>query len=505
MKSQIKSSTVISYLTIIINIVVGILFTPFLLRSLGQAEYGLYQLIGAFVGYIAILDFGLGNTIIRYVAKYRAETDKKGEENFLATCFGIYGVISLLVVAVGAVCYFNLQSIFANSLTLSEIDKAKTMFVILVFNLALSLPLNSFQAIMFGYEHFVFPRFLALIRIFIRTGLLVALLLLGYKALAIVILDTLLNLFFMLLKVAYVFLKLKVKIKFHELDKSLLINVFSYSFFVFLGMAVDQVYWRLGQMVLGVVANTATIAVFAVGIQFANYYTTFSTAISGIFLPKATQMAVRNASGEEMTDLLIKTGRIQFTILGLILFGFILFGKKFIILWAGPEYVQSFQVALVVLIPLTIPLFQNIGISILQAKNMHAFRSIIYIIISVVNVLISILLAKKMGAVGAALGTTISLIAGNIVAINLYYHFRVGLNIPRFFKEVFRGLLQAMAVSVAVGSLGLFINGNSWGNLSVQILIYVVAYCLNMWILGLNDYEKNLVLSPLLNMKNKNR
>ncbi len=495
--NQIKLGAILSYAIIFLSNIVNLLFTPFMLRCLGKSEYGLYALIGSFVGYIVVLDFGLGNTIIRFVAKYRAEKDQKGQENFLAICMLIYSVISILVLLIGIILYFKLQAIFGDSLTVMEMGKAKVMFLILISNLALSLPLNSFSAIMSGHEQFVLPRILTLIRIILRTGILFILLSSGYKAITIVMLDTVLNVCMMLITMFYVFVKMKVRIRLHYFEKVLLQEVFGYSFFVFLNMVVDQVYWRLGQVILGITAGTAAVAVFAVGIQFPQYYMQFSTAISGLFLPRVTQLVIHKVSGEQMTDLFIKAGRIQFIILGYILLAFILFGKQFILLWAGPDYGLAWVISVLIMIPLTVPLFQNVGISILQAKGMHAFRSLMSVVIAVCNILISLVLLKEYGTVGVALGTAVALVVGNIVAINLYYYFKVGLNIPRFFKEVNVGLLPIMFIAAGVGTLTLLVQGHSWLVLLVQGVLFTLIYYVLIWYFGMNEYEKNLILTPL--------
>ena len=92
--SQLKKGAVLSYLNIVLTNVIGLVLTPFIIKSLGDAEYGLYTLIGSLVAYISILDFGLNNTIVRFVAKYKAQGDVKGEQNFLASSLLIYVMIS---------------------------------------------------------------------------------------------------------------------------------------------------------------------------------------------------------------------------------------------------------------------------------------------------------------------------------------------------------------------------------------------------------------------------
>lgn len=100
----------------------------------------------------------------------------------------------------------------------------------------------------------------------------------------------------------------------------------------------------------------------------------FLTAISGVLLPRATTMVTNNSS-DELSELFIKTDRIQYMILSFILVGFILVGKDFIKLWEGDGYSDAYIIAIIVMLPLTIPLIQTMGINILQDKNMHKFRS----------------------------------------------------------------------------------------------------------------------------------
>lgn len=489
--NQLGFGIILSYISIFLANIANLILTPFIIRSLGQSQYGLYMLIGAFVGYIAILDFGLGNTTVRFVSKYHAVNDKKGERNFLFLTSVIYLIISFIILVLGALIYPSLDVVFRNSLTPEEIEIAKTMFIILIISLSLTLPMNLFRGIITAYERFVFLHSLNIVRILIRSILLFLLLFWGYKAIAIVLLDAALNIALMLVSVIYVFVKLHIKIKFYEFDKYLIKEIFLYTFPVFIGVIVDQIYWKIGHLVLGVVADTNEVAVFSVGMTIGQYFITFATAISGVFLPKITKMVTTEASDEDLTDILVKTGRIQFLVLGLVLSTFVLFGKKFILLWAGPSYEVSWGIALVVMIPLSLVLTQTVGISILQAKNMHAFRSWMYLFIAIINTLISFFLSKIYGAIGAAIGTALSLIFGNIIIMNIYYHFKVRLNIPEFCRKL-SSLLLSLICSVVIGSVLLLISSNSWLVLIVQCSIYSIIYIFIMWFFGMNDYEKQL-------------
>lgn len=131
MPSEIKVGASLSYFRLALTTLSGLLYTPFMLRYLGQSEYGLYMLIGSFVGYMSVLDFDLHNTIERFIAKYQAERDANAQENFLANTYIIYGFITIILLAIGTIAFFNLESIFSNSLSQEEIEKAKILFLIL--------------------------------------------------------------------------------------------------------------------------------------------------------------------------------------------------------------------------------------------------------------------------------------------------------------------------------------------------------------------------------------
>jgi len=498
--SQVRSGIVLSFLTIVLTNGISLAFTPYMLGKLGAAEFGLYVLIGSLAGYLGLLTFGMGSTLVRYIARYRAVADKESEENLLAMALVVYGGMCFLVLIAGCVLWMFLPDIFPK-LSPNELDKAKLMLAVMVVATAITLPSAVLSSVQSAYERFVFPRAIMLISSLARTGILFVLLYLDYKALAIVIVDVLLNFISILLNLYYVFGVMKTRIHLHRFEIPLLKEIFVFSFWIFLNMVMDQLYWKFGQTVLGMTSGTATVAVFAIGLQLTLYFMTLSTAISGVFLPRAAAMDAINASNETMTSMMIRVGRFQMLVMGLPFVGFIILGRLFLINWLGSEYLSAWHIALVMIIPLLLPLVQNFGISILQSKNKHAARSIIFIAIAVVNVVIGYFLSLHYGGIGMAIATALSLVMGQGIAINLYYHFRIGLNIPRFFKELSHGLFPALALCGALGYFISLLPSGGWSGFAYKGALIVLSYCLSMWWIGINGTEKNdlmSMLSPLL-------
>jgi O-antigen/teichoic acid export membrane protein len=490
--SQLKKGVILSYATIILTNVIGLALTPFIIRSLGNSEYGLYALIGAFVGYISVLDLGLNNTIVRYVAKFRAEEDQKGEESFLSTTMIIYGFISVIIGFIGIILYYNLESIFGSSLTLEELRKAKTMFLILIFNIAITLPGGAFTAICNGYEHFVFPRTINIVRYVIRSAAVVGLLLLGGDAIGLVLLDTLMNIIIIFVNGFYVFKKLGVRFKLHTYEFSLVKVIFSYSIWIFIFAIVQQFQWKGGQVLLGIKTDTVNVGIYAVGIVLGSYYSSFSGAISSVFLPKATQMVVKKSTKEELTLMMIKIGRLSLIVLLAILGAFILFGKQFVTLWVGDSYELSWIIAVTVMLAYTLPLIQNFANSLLEANKKFYFKAMVYLVFIVFGTFLGWFLIDSLGMVGMIYG----IVAGWLLAVtimNIYYHKILKLDIPQFFVGVFKRILPGFLIVLAVGLFIKEIPGSGWINFLIKSSLYIIVYCFIFFSVALNTFERSLV------------
>ena len=109
---------------------------------------------------------------------------------------------------------------------------------------------------------------------------------------------------------------------------------------------------------------------------------TIGTAASSVFLPRVSELYCQNKDMSEISDLFIKVGRISFIVCGFVLSLFIVLGKDFIIIWAGKDYIDAFYIALIVMVPFTIDLIQNLGLTIMQVANVYLYRGYMYLAIA---------------------------------------------------------------------------------------------------------------------------
>ena len=492
-KNERKTGAVLSYVSIVLSTLVQLLYTPLLTRMLGQSEYGLYSLVSSIIGYLTVLDLGFGNAIVVYTAKYRAQNKYDEEKKLHGMFFVVYLIIGLVAGLLGLILYFLVPTIFGATMTSVELNKMKIMMLILAFNLAMTFAFSIYSSIINAYEKFTFQKLMSIFNTIMKPLLMIPLLFLGYKSITMCVVITVVNIIVLLSNYFYCRRKLNINIKFMGFDKVLFKTIFGYSFFIFLSVVVDKVNWSVDQFILGAVSGTVAVSVYSIASHLNTLFVNLSTAVSGVLLPKMSKMVAEKATDDDLTNEFIKVGRIQYLIVFLMASGLTLFGKEFIYAWVGQEYNDSYYIALILIIPLCFLLIQNLGVSFMQAKNMHKFRSVLLAIIAIANIIISIPLAKLYGGIGSAIGTSIALIAGNIIILNIYYQKKVGINVIKFWKEIIKMTIPFVIPIIIILIIMHFVTLHGYLNLIVFGGIYTIIYSIVAYLLVMNKYEKDIV------------
>ena len=495
--NQVKAGATLNYIIIGLNIVLGLLYTPYMLRMLGQSEYGLYSLVASTIAYLTILDFGFGNAIVRYTAKFRTNSQHTEQYQMFGMFIIIYTFIGLMALCAGLILYYNVEALFDKSMTTIEIEQARVMILLLVVNLAITFPFSIFGSIITAYEDFIFQKIVGILRLLLSTATIIILLYCGYKAVAMVVVQTVFNITTLLLNYFFCKYKLKIKIYFGHFNWSFLKEISIYSFWLFLNAIMDRIYWSTGQFVLGTISGTVAVAVFSIAITLAHMYMTFSTSISSVLLPRVTSMVTKNENKAEISNMFIRTGRLQFIIMAFILSGFIVFGKHFIDIWAGPEYRGAFIITLIFFITLFIPLIQNVGITILQARNQMKFRSLLYVTIAVFSLMFQIILSKLYGALGCAIAIGGALLLGQGLVMNIYYHKCQNLNIKKFWFEIGKMSIVPIVICVIALFILKFYSISSFSHFFIAVSIFTIVFIPLFWKFSMNCHERNLILNPI--------
>lgn len=495
-----------SYLSTAITILIQLVYMPVMIRLLGQSEFGLYSLVSGVVSYLGLFSLGFSGAYLRFFSRYQQKNDRDGLAALNGMFLCLFCVLALAALVCGITLSFFPKQIFGGKLSGGELLEARTLMVILVVSVSISLVGNVFDSIITAHEQFIFQRVVALCASVVNPFVCLPLLLMGFGSIMLVVVSLLLSVVRLILNIWFCVRKLQTPISFHGFQFSLLREMSAFSFFLLLNMVIDQINWNVDKLILSHTNGTSEVAVYGVAAQFNSLFLTFSTTISSVFSPRVNRIAAENSphSRRDFTLLMAKIGRIQWMVLGLAAMGFIAFGKYFIVhIYAGAGYQDAYFASLLLVIPALIPLIQNTGIEIQRALNRHQFRSIIYFAMAVFNVLISIPLAARFGAIGSAMGTAISLLAANGIIINVFYHRALKLDMRFFWKEIGKTLPGLVIPAILCFVILRFITFDRLWQYAVWIVIFTVVYCVSVCCFSCNQQERAILAALVGRKKNE--
>lgn len=465
---------------------------------LGPSEYGLYSLAISLIGYLTVMDFGFGNAIIRYTAKFRAEGKLKEQQEMFGMFFLIYLVISVLAFALAWILVVNVEFLFGANMTSTEVSRLRIILMLMAFNLAFNFPMSIWTSVATAYERFLFQKILVIIRSILNPLVMIVLLLYGYKAVALVVLTTIFNVLTLIANYYYCINKISIKLKFAKFNIPFLKEVTIYSFWVFLAFVVDQFLWNTSQLILGATRGTTPVAVFSVAMQLRVMFYSFSAAISSVFLPRVTMLVANGASNLELSNLFIKTGRIQNLVVSLIVSGFIVFGSQFVDLWAGQFYHEAYWLCVIIFLAVYPSVIQSIAASIMMARNELRYKSLVTLFSAFGGALLSLPFSFKWGALGCTIATSIGIVITYDFILNVYYKRKLMLDIKKFWTQMFKMSIPVIPII----SVGLFVvnrlNLDSFPKLFACIGVFIVLYVPIIYEFSMN-YNERLLFNGIIN------
>lgn len=504
---QIKLGAIISYITIAFNMIAGLIYTPWMISSIGKSSYGLYTLATSLIT-MFVMDFGMSAAVSRFVAKYNAEGNQEKVNNFLGVVYKMYLIIDAVIFTALLVTFFLVDKIYVK-LTVEELGTFKGLYLVVGLFSIISFPFTNLNAIMSAYEHFAPQK---LCDLFNKASIIVAMvvsLLLGYGVFALVLVNAIAGLLTILLKFIIIKKKTPIKVNFRFFDKTLLKAIFGFSVWTTVSSLMQRLIFNITPSILAAVSSSGTedVAIFGLATTLEGYVYTFATAINGLFMPRVAQIISQGKRSQELMPLMIKIGRIQFMLIGLLTVGFLAVGRSFITdIWRQVGFEDTYLCAVFLILPSVCYLPMQIANTTLIVENKVKLQAMVFIVMGVSNLVLSLFLSHFFGAMGAAISIFIAYMIRTIL-MGIVHHRVLKFDMKLFAKEVYLKLAPQLLIALMIGIvcelfnpisnvyLRFFINGG------IVVLVYGIAMCIK----GLNLYEKKLLLSLVKSERRHNK
>ena len=498
---QIKIGAVLAYGTIAFNILAGLIYTPWMIREIGQSDYGIYGLATSLIGMFT-MDFGLGNAAIRFISKYRAENDEKKINQFMGLTFKLYLIIDAVIFLILVICFIFMSKIY-QGLDHNEIIRLRVVFVIAGLFSTISFPFQTLNGLISSYEKFIFQKIMEFVNKAGTIAIMIILLMNGKGLYALVLVNAFVGIVVIAIKIWYLKRNVPIKIEWTYWDKSMLKEIFGFSIWIAIIVIAQNLIYNIMPTILGITSNTVEISKFTAASTIEGYVYTFSYVISGMFMPQMARMIHKNdqnesASAKEITDLMIKVGRIQLVIVGAIISIFMALGSEFVWLWLGEGFEGTYETILLMIIPTAVIAVQGIAETFVSVTGKIKYSAYGTMVTAVCAVVGAFLFSVKGGAIGAGIGVCIGNTLGRIVIMDVFYFKQFKLDIIRFYMDCFgRMLLPIITACILTVGIQHVMGTGGWRLFFIKGMISAGIYCILIWFGALNAQEKELIIQPL--------
>ena len=487
-EKHIKIGIILSYLTLIISVLLSIVYTPFLLKHIGQSQYGLLSFVTSITSWFTVLSSALVCSYIRFATRESVKTSDLSARSINSIYFLIFSAISLLILVLGVALFFLMKYvILPNSVYQDSPELMNIILILTIISLSsiiISVPGNLFGLYNNWKQKFIVVKSIALLVNVLQPLCTIPFLLLGLDVITVAIIQlvfTIIGIVLHLISSVKLFgFRFSKSLK--SLDKSLFKEILIFSSYIILNSVVDQINTSADKTILGFMVDdeAASVAIYQVGMLFRNYLLTLSTSISTSFSTKINQAVVDNDM-DRVNSIFRKISKTQIIVILFIVGGFATFGNSFVKLWLGEEYSMSFYVTLILFILSSIPYTENISIEVQRAMNKHKFRAVLYAGVAILNIALTILLVylfDEQYAIWACLiGTTVAMVAGNWIIINIYNHRVIKLDIKGYLLDFLKSLLAVVVCFLITRGVLLLSNiGNDVIVLFTALILYMSLY-----------------------------
>ena len=307
--SQIRNGTLLSYAGLGVNILIGLLYTPWMIHSIGRDNFGLYTLAISIIS-LFVFDFGLSSAVSRFLSKYLAEGNQQKANNCLGLVARLYIGIDVVLFLIFVGVYFFIPDIYTK-LTAEEITKFKVIYVIASIFSVISFPFIPCNGILVSNEKFVQLKLCDLAHKLIIVAAMSVCLLLGYGLYALVAVNAFAGISTILLKLGCIKKYTQTRPNFNYRNPQERREIFLFSGWTSLTAISQRMIFNIAPTILGMMSGSSSIAILGVAITIEGYVYTFASALNGMFLPRVSAILVQDKGN--LLPLMIKIGRITIT------------------------------------------------------------------------------------------------------------------------------------------------------------------------------------------------
>lgn len=480
------------------NLVIMFFMSPFVIHRLGDVDYGVWSLMMTLTGYLGLVEIGTRGGLGRFINYYLGKKDIPKVNGVINTAMAIFVTLGGVLLAVSAVLAALLHLIFPK-IPAELLPATRIILFLIAGNLWISFLSAAFRQLLEAHERFDLRNVVDLSVVLVRTGLTVAVLLLGRGLVALAVIQVATSVLGM--SAAYILARRvfpRLELRPALISRERFKELFGFSIWAFIGGLSYRLLYSGDNIVIGILLGPKWVTYYSVGGLLLYRSRELISQASSIFAPQIMQDC---ATGDyKSLRILFRRGsNLTMGICILVFVGMLVFGKEFIILWMGPEFAISYRILAILTVSSFMAVAFQISGPIYFGLNRVKLSSILVLTQGLANLGLTIILVSglKWGIEGVAWGTFYPRIiwglAGGLIAMR-WIQFEPW----RFFRTV---VARWVLLGTVFGLLCMVLNraplGEGWPYFFWKIVIAAIVYIPLSWLVIPNREERQRLGSAL--------
>jgi O-antigen/teichoic acid export membrane protein len=488
------------YLAIAAEMVVGLAVLPFNVAHLGKAAYGLWMLTASITAYFSVLDLGYSGAIVKFVAKYRVKRDVKALNEILSTTFFLFVGFGALAYAVAIGLAFGLERLFH----LSPADARIGRIVLLATsaNVACGIAFSVFGGVINGFQRYDLNNVVGAASSVVAAAVNVAVLSLGYGLVALVLATTtvrLLTLWVYRANAYRVFPELRLRLGLFS--RSRLKEVTTFSIYMALIDWANKLNYSVDALVIGAFFNTSAVAVWSIGQRLAETTQRLTNQINEVLFPAVVGHDTAREL-ERLRSLFVVGTRLSIAMVVPIGGAVMLMARPLVYAWVGPQFDGSAIIVQLLVFTVIVRVATATSTTVLKGGGHHRLLAATNLGTSLVNLTLSLLLVRRFGLVGVALGTLLPVCLSSMLILFPAGCHRVALPMRRVAAEALWPALWPAAVMAAFVLLTAPLIGDTLIAVGAEMATAAVVYALTFLFFGVSAAERRVYFGNIMDSVN---
>lgn len=430
------------------TILIGLVVTPIIVRSLGSEGYGQWVLVNTLLAYFVVFDFGFSTGVSRFVSREHGSQDREALQRYISTTFATLSVafvLSLLIV-VGGFLLFR-QTVYG--MIPPPLVRASAVLVVCY---SVMIPLRVFHGVLRSQLKWNIISGIEIIKALLLNACIVVLVLRGWGVYALVYS----NAVFLLLEYAayYVFSRraLEYTLSPAYCDMATFKELWGYSLSFFANQMSVVFGRRIQTYFIAIFVSVPAVTMYSIGVQLLGYFETCMLSIFDIFTPYFSRM---EKNMKQVLEDYIQVSAYCFALsafAGLMIF---LYAKPFLYHWLGEEFLGSYRVVVLLCVPYVLYLSHIPGRNLLFGTSRHRFLVWLSIVECLVTFLLLVVFIRDYGMSGVlwSMAGTMFVFRGILFPGLLFM--TMNLNPLRYMRDVY--LRQAVVYLLPQAAIYFFI------------------------------------------------